>query len=189
MSLLRCRNVLARHPRTWLAFLIAFTMWSDNLSFSQWLLQGLFQKLPHLTCECCPWHCSWGSTARDAERGIYLDGNSLASSFTIPEALSGLPANNVVSCCHLWVLRRAWYHLQTLTSGCSWSLVHRWQTLCYSVISNVGSVSVVRFFCVTCRMLMVSYFVNVLKTVLVYLYNFYYKLFIQNKQVPATAGT
>ena len=45
--------------------------------------------------------CSAGSTVRGTEHGIYLDGNSFASSLTIPEALSGLPAENVVSCCHL----------------------------------------------------------------------------------------
>ena len=103
-SLLRCRNVLARHPKTRLAFLTAFSMWSENLSCL--LLQGLFQKLPHLTCECCPWHCSCGkcsvgSTVRGVDHGIYLDGNLFASSLTIPEALSGLPAEHVVSCCHL----------------------------------------------------------------------------------------
>ena len=63
--------------------------------------------------------CSAGSTVRGAEHGIYQDGDSLASSMTITEALSGLPGENVVRCCHLRVLHIAWCHLQTLTSGCS----------------------------------------------------------------------
>ena len=45
--------------------------------------------------------CSAGSTVRVAEHGIYLDGNSFASSLTIPETLSCLHAENVGSCCHL----------------------------------------------------------------------------------------
>ena len=74
MSLLRSRNVLDRHPKTSVV--------------GQWLLQGLFQKLLHLTCECCHWYCSCGycsvaSNVRGAEHGIYLDGNSFASSLTI----------------------------------------------------------------------------------------------------------
>ena len=74
----------------------------------QWLLQGLFQMLPHLTCACRHWHCSCGkcsagSTVRGAEHDIYLDGNSFASSLAIPEALSGLPTENVVSCSYVSV--------------------------------------------------------------------------------------
>ena len=65
-----------------------------------------FRKLADLTCECCHWHCpcgkcSAGFTVRCAEHGIYLDENLFASSLTIPGALPGLPAENVVSFCHI----------------------------------------------------------------------------------------
>ena len=101
---------------------------------SQWLLQGLFQKLPHLTCECRPWHCSCGtcsvgSNVRGAEPGIYLDGEIHWHIHLPFRKLCQVFLQTmwwVVVFCE--VLRRAWYHLQTLTSGCSWSLVHRWQT-------------------------------------------------------------
>ena len=60
------------------------------------------ELLLHITCECFHCHCSCGkcsvgSNVRGAEHGIYLDGNSFASSLTITEALSGLPAEMLSS--------------------------------------------------------------------------------------------
>ena len=93
MSLLSCGNDVARHPRTQLAFLTAFSMWAENLCRWSMVTPRSFSEVTVSNSECFHWHCSGGtcfvgSNIRSAEHGIYLEGTSFVSSLPIPEALS-----------------------------------------------------------------------------------------------------